>query len=317
MRGIGKSFFAMNLALRLAEGPGADLLGLKVRTHARVLYAQGELDPWASYQRWYRMSQGALPDGLAETFDQWRIRVVSRRTTTRDETQITSDEFFDAVLDGRLEHTIAQHGFNVLVIDPWAVYYGGKENSNDETEAALATLRQLTLRYQLAVVIVHHVSKTTDVREPEDLWRGAGRLADWCTTRMTILPHYTPAKAAELGYTRQEARRFVDVKLLRRNEPTPDFSMHIDHRQGLWIPWTPSDTENDEGAGKRLGLTTDDVVEACRRDGGWPSLRQAADALEVHTTTAQRLLDRAVADGYITATAGTNRAISYTPSENE
>ena len=116
----------------------------------------------------------------------------------------------------RLEETIAEHRFDLLVIDPWAVYFAGSENSNDETEAALDKFRDLAMRYGLAVLILHHLGKATDARDPEDLSRGASRLADWASTRVTLLPHWTDAAAERQGMTRQQA-----APLRRRQVPSP------------------------------------------------------------------------------------------------
>ena len=330
VRGIGKSIFVQNMAALLGWGQG--LLGgnLKVARQANVLIAQGELDEWESYARWTRMTTGAgqgPPSGVAETFEPWRIRVVNRRTSDtlrdRDGASSTSDEYIDAVLDPRLEQAIVDHKIDVLVIDPWAVFYGGRENSNDEVEAALGKLRELAMRHQLGVVIVLHVGKNTIVREPEDLWRGAGRLADWCSTRVTILPHYTEAEGARLQYTRQQARRFVDVKFLRRGEPTEDFSMAINHQSGWWEAWTP-DAAAEEVAKpgrEKVHLTAEDVANRCAEDGGWDSGRKAASALGVSPTTAGKLLDQAVRAGLILelpgARADSHRYTLATPRATE
>jgi hypothetical protein len=197
----------------------------------------------------------------------------------------------------------------VLVIDPWAVFYGGRENSNDEVEAALGKLRELAMRHQLGVVIVLHVGKNTIVREPEDLWRGAGRLADWCSTRVTILPHYTEAEAARIGYTRQQGRRFVDVKFLRRGEPTPDFHMAINHQTGWWEAWTPNAAAEKvakpaKARGSASTLLPADVANRCADAGGWPSLRAAASSLGVSHTLAEKALQAAIDAGFILEVQG-------------
>lgn len=319
VRGIGKSLFAQNLSLLLGWGEGELAGTLKVARQANVLIAQGEVDEWESYARLTRMSAGHRPPyGVAETFDPWRIRVVNRRTTDTlrdaDGSSTSSDEYIDAVIDPRLEQAIVDHDIDVLVIDPWAVFYGGRENSNDEVEAALGKLRELAMRHELGVVIVLHVGKNTVVREPEDLWRGAGRLADWCSTRVTILPHYTEQEAARLKYTRQEGRRFVDVKFLRRGEPTPDFSMEINHKTGWWQPWTP-DAAAEEVAkpGRpRVGMTPQDVADRCFEDGGWDSLRAAAASLDCSKDTAGKLLAQAVQAGLLLELPGPRGSHRYT-----
>lgn len=312
-RAIGKSWFAMNLAVLLGQGEGQLAGALEIVRPAKVLYAHGELDEYSAYERWFRMCAAAPPAGVAESFERWRLRTVNRRTTSSSDGVAYSDEHVDAIVDPRLEATIAEHGIEVLVIDPWAVFYAGKENSNDETEAALDKLRDLSLRYGLAVVIVHHISAKTQpghLAEPEDLWRGATRLADWASTRVTILRHFTDDEVEERQLTRQEARRFVDVKILRRGEPTPDFSMRMNFSTGWWEPWY------DESRITEAKLTPEGIAQRCREAGGFESLRQAGAYLDVDYKTAQPVLDRAVVLGLLRTEPAARNATRYLPIED-
>lgn len=296
-RAIGKSWLAMNLATLLGRGEGRLCGTLNVRQQARVLIAQGELDPWGSYRRWKLLTgAGHPPAGVAETFDRWRLQIRKQRSTERDQEGSTSEEWIDAVLDHRVEPTL-DGTFDVLVVDPWAVYYSGSENSNDETEAALDKLRDLSLRYGVTVVIFCHIGKNTEVREAEDLWRGASRLADWASTRVTLVPHYTEKQRVDQGMTRAQARRYVDVKLLRRSDPTEDFSMVLNHETGWWEHWTnPVDVAED----RLVALNPVDVAQACWASGGdWPSIRAASEALGKAQGTTSRLLAQAVRAGHL------------------
>jgi hypothetical protein len=242
----------------------------------------------------------APPENVAETFDRWRLRTVKRRSTISSKdpagSTASADEWIEAVLDPRLEHTIKAHGFEVVVIDPWAVYFGGNENSNDETEAALDKLRDLAMRLGVAIILVHHLGKATDAREPEDLWRGASRLADWASTRVTMLPHWTDKQAGDQGMTREQSRRHVDVRFLRRSVPTPDFSMKRGD-DGWWERWNAPAGPDET---RRVHLGIPDILDACRRAGrSWPSTTRAAADLGVAVHTAQKLLEAAHRHGQI------------------
>ncbi len=241
-RGIGKSWFAKNAAVLLGQGDGYLGGTLRVLRPAKVLVCHDEIDAWEASRRWKMLTgTGEVPEGVAETFDRWRLRTVRKRSSAGGSDDGSrwseSDEWIDASLDGRLEQTIAAHGFEVVIIDPWAVYFSGSENSNDEVEAALDKLRDLALRYGVAILILHHLGKAIEAREPEDLWRGASRLADWASTRITLLRHYSERQAEQQGMTRQQARRYVDVKFLRRSTPTDDFSMKLNAETGWWERW--------------------------------------------------------------------------------
>lgn len=313
-RAIGKSWLAKNAAVLLGRGEGYLGGALPVARPARVLLCHGEIDQWEASRRW-RMLAGTdgPPERVAETFERWRLRTVRKRSSSGGSDDGSrwseSDEWIDAVLDSRLEETIAEHRFDVLIIDPWAVFFSGAENSNDEVEAALDKLRDLAMRHQCAVWILHHLGKATDAREPEDLWRGASRLADWASTRITLLPHYTEKQAEQQGMTRQQARRYVDVRFLRRSTPTDDFSMRLDAETGWWERWVAPEQAADA---RRIHLDISDVVDACRASGGaWTSQRKAADDLGISVTTAGKLLSSAVRHGAIETAPGERGATVY------
>lgn len=311
-RALGKSWLSMQLAILAARGEGKVAGVLDVRTPVNVLYCHGELDPHGAYMRWHRMTLGQPPDGVYETFDRWRIRTVERRAPAPGG---GTDTHIEGLLDPRLEQLVVDRNIGLLIIDPWAVYFAGKENSNDETEAALDKLRDLSLRHGTAILVVHHISAKIEVgrlAEPEDLWRGATRLADWASTRVTMLRHFTDKEVAERQMTRQDARRFVDVKLLRRGEPTPDFSMRMDFGTGWWEAWNPPG--RPEGSvDPAKNPDSQRIAEQCATAGGWPSLRAAAASLGVGTEKASQLLQRAVLDGQLEAIPGPGKRIRYLP----
>lgn len=320
LRGVGKSWAAMNLAYLLAEGEGFFFGALAVRRQARVLIAQGEIDEWGTYARWRMMSgDNHPPAGVAETFDRWRIRIVKRRTSGKaDGMDAWSDEWYDAVLDGRIEETIRRHRFDVLIIDPWAVYFAGNENNNDEVEAALDKLRDLAMRYGTAIVIFHHTGKASpDNREPEDLWRGASRLADWASTRVTMLPHFTEKRAKDQNMTRRQARRYLDVFFLRRSAPTDDFSIVLNLETGWWEKWNdPKEAGRAAAEAQRIAMDPYDVQQLCYLDGGeWPSIRVASESMKVSQATAKKLLKQAVMhralEEYLTPRNGTGYRLPH------
>lgn len=309
-RAIGKSWLGMNLAVLGARGKGMLAGNLPVERPFRILYAQGELDEWSSYNRWRKLAQGDPPDGIIETFDRWRVKVTKQRVTQTIDGVTTTNEYLDAMLDPSLEATIAAHEIDLLIIDPWAVYYGGAENSNDEVEAALGRIRHLSMKYGLAVIIFHHVTNKVESanREPEDMWRGASRLADWASTRVTLLPHFSVKKAAELKMSRREARRHLDVHFLRRGEHTiDDFSMKMNWDSGWWERWVPP------GEHERRQHSLADIASRCADDDGWDSVHAAAKALSMSDAKARDLLTAAVELGYLTEGEGARGARTFTP----
>jgi RecA-family ATPase len=214
----------------------------------------------------------------------------------------TSEETTEAALDERLEQTITANKIDVLVIDPWAVFFGGKENSNDEAEIALAALRRLQLEHGLTIIVLHHFGKGTQVRDPEDLWRGASRLADWASTRVTLSEYYTLEQARKQGMTRHQARRYALVRMLRRSAASPpDMAIKLNVETGQWDRWQTS------GLAAERELTPAEVAAKCP-DDGWDSATAAAAALGVNRNKAAILLEQAKAERLLEDFTGPRRA---------
>lgn len=313
-RAIGKSWLAMNIATMLARGEGKLFGHLPVRRKARVLLCQGELDKWGSEQRWHKLTGVAQLPEVAESFDRGiRVRTTKKRTTVTIDGVTMTDEHVDAELAPGLERAIVEHGIDVVILDPWATYFAGNESSNDEVEAALDKLRGLTLAHGVSWVIFHHIGKATEFREPEDAWRGASRLADWASTRVTVMPHYSEKQRREKRMARNVARAYVDVFMLRRSDPTEDFSMHRGS-DGWWRRWEPDDAEEaldpDPAAnGRPPARSVREMINQLASDGGtWASISVAADRLGLTRRAAQRLAEHAEAVDLIAWESGERMA---------
>lgn len=310
-RATMKSWWTYDLAVLLSAGSGYFMGRLPVTGVYRTLIAQGEIDERNSYERWVHLAgQGGPPVNVAESFDRWRIKVMAGRNSGRDPESGTSwsDEWTRALMDPRVEQAVVDEGFRLLIVDPWAVYFNGKENSNDEAEQALDQLRDLAHRTGCAVLIVHHITAkggaVLNGGDPEDLWRGASRLADWASTRITLLPHYKKeADWKKAGLDRRQARRVVDVHFLRRGKGLDDFTIEWDPRTGRWNEWTapPSKIEAAANSGRAAALNPVDVARRLTASGvtEWPSGRATAAALGLGYHAATKYLDAAVAAGYL------------------
>jgi hypothetical protein len=307
-RAVGKSFLVANIAMLVGRGEGLLFGTLPVLQSASVLVANGELRPWQTARRWQMLTGGKdVPEGVAETFDRWKMGVERRKTVTVSAEGPVSREWWEGVLDDRVWATIEAERFGLIIIDAWASFYSGEENSNDQTEAALGRLQELSDATGVAVVIVHHFGKSNEAREPEDLWRGASRLADWANTRVSLLPHFHSQKEAEdKGLKPVEARRYADVHFLRNDEPTDPLVARLGE-DGWW-----SRIGNIEAPKRPALLSVEDVARACEQAGGrWTRLADAKEALGVSRDATASLLDRAVREGALVEEPGPRGARSF------
>lgn len=78
----------------------------------------------------------------------------------------------------RLDTTLARLRPRLLVLDPLVRMHRADENSSGEISAMLGDLRGLQRRYDLAVVLVHHMSKRSRPQLGQAL-RGSGDLHAW------------------------------------------------------------------------------------------------------------------------------------------
>jgi hypothetical protein len=233
---------------------------------------------------------------------------VRQAVRPRDGSPPFEEERTEGRLDEFLRRVVVEHGFGLVVVDPWAVFYAGAENSNDEVEAAVDQLRQLADDTGAAVVITHHLGKSQEGRDPEDLWRGASRLPDAASTRVTLLPRFTKKEAEEQHLAPDEARRHVSVRFLRREAPTPGFTAYLGH-DGWWerLPDEPEGTPQ-----RRRRLSPEDVRAAIDREGGrFGSVAHAARCLQVSREAAAALLELAVLDGVVREVHGTGGARAF------
>lgn len=310
-RAIGKTWASLNLANICSRGEG-QLFGsavYKATTPARVLYLQGELGEWGSASRWAALPNETPEHMVAEVFDRLRIRTTNRSVTTVSEGTTYHDSHTDAVVDWRLEPLISEHDIDVLIIDPWATFFAGNENNNDETEAAITALIDIARRQDIAVFIVHHISNKTDRgnnAEPEDLWRGASRLADAVSTRMTVLPYFTEKAAAEIGMARMEARKHVKVTTLERNGPSPEM-IYSKRDAYWWNAWTPPEV------GRPAEVAVKDVVRVLRDQPGKavPSGRRLGALLDKSHGAIERVVELAIAQGLVEEMPGPRNAVGY------
>jgi len=300
-RAIGKSYLAMQVAAAVG-GADQDVLGLPVEAHGPVLLLDGELTRRQSRSRWERLITGPLPEVYELFLDEHPCRLSVeevRSSRVNPDGERAETRRFEAVLAPELEATIEAIGAVLLVVDPWVTFYLGDENSNAQVESAIAALRGIARRTGVAVLITHHLGKATDVRSLEDQWRGASRLADAASTRLTLTFHYTLKEAEEMGMSPEEAARHVDFHFLRRDEPVAPF---VGYRtpSGCWVR---TDLPLGRGTGsdrRRPQICPEDVAVALQSSGGtWASRAEAAKALGVPRDVVGKVLANAVDAGHV------------------
>jgi len=157
-----KTFLALEMALAVATG--SPCLGqFRVTTPGPVLVFAAEDDPLKVRARLHGLARARGVD-----FDALPVFLILSEQLRLD---LPRDQ-------ARLVDAIQTHRPRLLVLDPFVRLHRLQENSAQEISALLADLRALQRRFQLAVILVHHVRKTNGLASGQDL-RGSGDLWAW------------------------------------------------------------------------------------------------------------------------------------------
>lgn len=140
--GVGKSFWAMQLAISIAAG--VDLVGLKPKKGS-VLYLTGEDSDAIQAQRLRAMTAGA-PKGLDLSAS------LDLRTTQEQPVDVMEDDAFE-------ELVAAGTGKDLVVFDTLTRFHNLDENSSREMKLLMARLEQLARKTGAAVLYLHHTGK--------------------------------------------------------------------------------------------------------------------------------------------------------------
>ena len=164
-----KSFLGLDMAVSVAAGvPCLGRFEVKEKGPALVFQAED-----AEHVVRERLDGIATAKGLK--FDELAIRVMTMPSLRIDEEE---DQL-------ALRATVEHHSPRLLVLDPLVRLHSGSENSASTIAAMLGFLRELQRTYQVAILLVHHLRKSTsDKVRPGQRLRGSGDLHGWGDTNL-------------------------------------------------------------------------------------------------------------------------------------
>lgn len=292
-RGAAKSWLGMGLATQLAKGTG-NFMGKRefpVKRVQKVLFVHGELeDDSSTYNRWKTLSP-EMPVTLLETFDPFRVRTRTYRQSDKG----FSMQWEQATVDEGFEELIDEVKPDFVFLDPYKMFIQGNENDNDVTDNALTALQAIFQPRGITSGYFQHFSQARSGSDVEDWWRGATRLADWASVRITLEPAYKDSDIKRHKMDRMVARRYARVHtLLRKQKTPPAFYAQWNPETRWWESWEGP----DEGGRPAEEY---DIREAFNEaEGGMvKSIRHLASLTDWPKSTAERRLDKALADGVV------------------
>ena len=181
----------------------------------------------------------------------------------------------------RLIDAIDAHQPRLLILDPFVRLHRLQENSAQEISALLADLRALQRRFQLAVLLVHHVRKTNSRACGQEL-RGSGDLYAFGDSYLYLHRHH------------QQLRLTVEHRAAPAPEPVT-LALHGDDPPHLVIDDAPPKGEH----GDRLDQQ---VLDVLRDYATALTQAQLRDLLKVRNQSLTAVLHQLQAQGHIART---------------
>ncbi len=246
-----KAFLALEMALAVASG--APCLGqFRVTTPGPVLLFAAEDDPLKIRARFHGLAQA-----LGLDFDALPVFLILSEQLRLD---LPSDQ-------DRLIDAIHTHRPRLLVLDPFIRLHRLQENSAQEISALLADLRALQRRFQLAVLLVHHVRKTNGLASGQDL-RGSGDLWAWGDSFLYLQRYHG------------QLRLTVEHRAARAPNPF-SLSLHDHDPVHLQLDHDPPPPATRPRTAPRYDILAQSVVCALRNHGAPLTQEQLRDHLKV------------------------------------
>lgn len=202
----GKTWLALELAVSVASGqPCLGRYAVHRRGHV-LLYAAEDTAADIKH-RVAAIAQARGLDGL----DRLAVGLI-----TVPDLRLDSDEH-----QQRLAATLAEIKPRLLILDPLVRLHRGDENSAADVSELLGCLRQLQRQHAVAIILVHHVRKSS-ASQPGQALRGSGDLHAWSDSSLYLL---RSRDGTEL-HAEHRAHRCPDpMQVELRSEPT--MHMHL------------------------------------------------------------------------------------------
>lgn len=191
----GKTWLALELAVAVASGQPC-LGHYPVRQRGHVLLYAAE-DTAAAIKQ--RVTEIARARGIPD-LERLAVGLITEVDLRLD----------DPAHQRRLELTLAGIKPRLLLLDPLVRLHHGDENSAAEVSQLLGFLRRVQRDHQLAIVLVHHIRKSSSA-QPGQALRGSSDLHAWSDSNLYLL--------------RRKGR--IELHAEHRSHPTPR-PMHLD-----------------------------------------------------------------------------------------
>lgn len=240
--GVSKS--SLMLACAAAAALGRPLHGMTPTRPCRVMLLNAEDDRHEQRRRLSGVLRtfGKRPEDIAGNIIRVGAAGAATLLTRCPDGELESTPAFVA-----LEAAIALHRPDLLVLDPFSELHADEENANVQMREVVARLRQLAVKYDLALVIVHHTRKGAAVAGDMDAARGASSVVGAARIVLTVAG-MTEDDAKAFGLLAGSHKHFFRVDGAKSNYATLSDAEWFERQQhqldngdlvAVPVPWTP------------------------------------------------------------------------------
>ncbi|MBX0311316.1 MAG: AAA family ATPase, partial [Sulfurihydrogenibium sp.] len=232
--GLGKSFFAMELAFALSIGESFLLPGFRPKQAMPILYLTAEDSPDDFRDRLSAIKRAYRYEGEANNF-YWISSLYSKfplQTSTfftKNHNKIVKTEMADY-----LEFLIRETRVKLIVIDSLINWYGLNENSSEDAVYFYNFLKYLIRKYNLSFLILHHQSKGSMNKDTtkEDKFRGSRVFGEQARAR--IVMRQLSSQEERYFDEPKKVKAIETEKLNKFSQLKEVFPLYIEFESGVW-----------------------------------------------------------------------------------
>ena len=232
--GLGKSFFAIELAFALSIGESFLLPGFRPKQAMPILYLTAEDSPDDFRDRLSAIKRAYQYEGKADNF--YWISSLSSKFPLQTSTFFTKthNKIVKTEMTDYLEFLIRETGAKLIVIDSLINWYGLNENSSEDAVYFYNFLKYLIRKYGLSFLILHHQSKGGLLKDAskEDKFRGSGVFREQARARMVMRQL---SSQEERYFDEPKKVKAIEIEKLNKFSQLKEvFPLYIEFESGAW-----------------------------------------------------------------------------------
>jgi AAA domain len=319
--GTGKSQLALQLALAVATG-GMLADWWQVGEKGRVLALFAEEDEEELHRRVWAVLRGRAltPEQEADLRRNLFIRsmIASDNLMTKADKDgaVTRTDFVE-----RLCATVQElPDLRLIIVDPASRFRGGNENFAEDATRFVEALELIAKTTGATVLVLHHANKasTKDGEQNQSAARGSSALTDGVRWQMNLAP-LTDTQAEALGIAKDAKHKYIAAKVTKSNYAPMGDTVYLrrGEHDGVLTYQEPQEAHRVTQADHfklLVQLVREDDAKGyahsksslARKYGG------TEGPFKVGINRLERLIDYAIADGYLRQERGNARILHAT-----